>query len=273
MKHYFIVCLASLLIVNTTLAEENDVTGIIGALDMEVALLEKLAENAAEMNIMGLRFVTGTLSGRNIVLVRSGVGKVNAAMTATLLIEHFDPDEVIFTGVAGGINPELKPGDIVIAEKTAQHDFGDYILDGIQNKGARNPVDLTRNPVFFPADSVLLRLAEMSAEDVLFERIDTGTTVRTPCVVTGTVVTGDIFIASKSKKKELRERLNADAVEMEGGAVAQICWQFDIPCLVIRSLSDSADENAESDFDVFVNTAAGNSARLVAEIVSRLTSK
>ena len=125
-------------------------TAILGAMSDEVEMLADTLTEREERKIQGIRFVTGKMNGRQVVVARTGVGKVNAAMTATLLIEHFSPSEVIVTGVAGRINPELSPGDIVIAKKTAQHDFGDLTAKGIENWGAINPINGERNPVFFP---------------------------------------------------------------------------------------------------------------------------
>ena len=248
------------------------ITAILGAFGDEVEMLEGKLADSQEQRIEGIRFVIGKMKDRPVVVAQSGVGKVNAAMTTTLLIEHFRPNEVIFTGVAGGINPDLLPGDIVIATKTAQHDLGSLTSNGIENWGVRNPIDGKRNPTFFPADARLLNLAETSVRRVELEKIQTSQGERMPRVIKGVVVTGDVFVASGSKKQELREALQADAVEMEGAAVAQICWQRGVPCLVIRSLSDVADANADQDYEIFYKIAARNSAKLVAEIVEHLGS-
>ena len=243
-------------------------TAILGAMSDEVAMLADRLTEKEERKIEGIRFVTGKMNGRQVVVARTGVGKVNAAMTATLLVEHFSPSEVIVTGVAGRINPELLPGDIVIAEKTTQHDFGDLTPKGIENWGARNPINGERNPVFFPMTERLLTVAKASVSRVEFEKIGT----RTPKVIEGIVVTGDVFVASDAKVAELRKRLQADAVEMEGAAIAQICWQQGVPCLIIRSISDSADAKADGDYEKFHKIAARNSAKLVGEIVKQLGS-
>ncbi len=254
-------------------SEENSRTAILGALDEELVLLEEQLMNGEHHQIEGIQFTAGNVRGRPIVLARTGAGKVNAAMITTLLIEHFQPAEVIYTGIAGGVNSELLPGDIVIAARTAQHDLGSLTADGILHWGVRNPINGERNPVFFPADARLVMLAERSAGRVAFEHIDPDSIDRAPKVVTGTVVTGDVFVSSAAKRMELRQRLQADAVEMEGAAVAQICWQRGIPCLVIRCLSDTADENADRDYRNFYRIAAENSARLVVDLVAQLATR
>jgi adenosylhomocysteine nucleosidase len=251
---------------------KSTVTGILVAIDTESQLLEESILDEKEEQIATLKFITGQIKGKPIVLARTGVGKVNAAMVTTLLICNFKPDHVIFTGVAGGINPELKTGDIVLAEKTVQHDLGRQMADKFTNISVPNPISGKKNPIYFPADDRLLRLAEKTCYNIEFTEMDIGGYSRTPKVIKGLVVTGDTAIISSSRKKQLRDSLQADAVEMEGAAVAQICHQFDIPCLVIRSISDSADENAQKDFNEFCKIAARNSARIVVDMIEHFYS-
>jgi adenosylhomocysteine nucleosidase len=234
-------------------------------------LLEDQLTEKAEHQIEGLRFATGRLRGRKVVVAWTGIGKVNAAMTTTLAIEHFRPSEIIFMGIAGAVNPELRPGDIVIAEKTAHHDMGTVWPEGLFFKGVKNRLNGIENPVFFPADKNLVDAAERASETTDLEGIRIGQDDRTPKIIKGVVVTGDVFVASPGKCKELRERLEADAVEMEGAAVAQLCFQRNIPYLVIRSISDSADEGAVFDKQMFYIMAARNSSALVCELVGLLT--
>jgi adenosylhomocysteine nucleosidase len=248
-------------------------TAILGAFEREVTLLEDRLTERREHQIEGIRFVTGKLHGQNVVVVWTGVGKVNAAMTTTLLIEHFKPKHIIFTGIAGAVNPELRPGDIVIAEKTAHHDMGTVWPEGLFVKGVKNPLDGMENPVFFPADETLLTCALQAAERIDMQRVQTVTGQRNPKIIKGVIVTGDSFIASTEKCAELRKKLQADAVEMEGAAVAQICYQRQIDHLVIRSISDSADEGAVLDKQMFYILAAKNSSDLVAEMIGLLGSE
>ena len=270
MKHLFL-CLG-LWAAAAALAGEGrePVTGILGAFGDEVDLLVDQLKDPATRDIEGLRFWTGTLKGRRVAIALSGVGKVNAAVAAILLHEHFRPAEVLFTGIAGALNPELRPGDIVIAAKTVQHDYGTLTAEGFRRKGARNPVTRERNPVFFPAAERLLKLALAAKDQVKLDPIEFADGKRVPQIIQGVVATGDVFVAHPDKKAELRKELGADAVEMEGAAVAQVCWQWEIPCLVIRSMSDMADHNAVVDARMFQAIAARNSAHLVAEIVGSI---
>jgi adenosylhomocysteine nucleosidase len=212
--------------------------------------------------------VSGTLNGRSVVVAETGIGKVNAAMTTTLALTQFHPSAVIFTGIAGGINPGLHPGDLVIARATAHHDYETVTFDRKPSRQTRNAVTRQFNPVFFPADSVLLLHAGAAGGQVKLEPPQPGGPM--PRVITGLVVTGDQFISSTAKVEQLRADFNADATEMEGAAVAQVCYQQGVPCLVIRSLSDKADENARNDMLNFYKTAARNSAALVMAILGRV---
>ena len=262
-----------LLLVMAVGAVHASPVAILGAFDEEVTILEGQLVNPTAHTIEGIQFLTGTLNQQNVVIARTGVGKVNAAMTATLVIEHFRPNQVIFTGVAGGLNPDLQIGDIVIAEKTAQHDLGRLESTEIENMGTKNPINGKRNPVFFPADPRLLQITETVLADIKLNPFQTPQGQRHPRIIRGTVVTGDVFVASDAKKTILHKNLGADAVEMEGAAVAQICWQHNVPCLVIRSLSDNAGANASEDFRKYYKIAARNSAALVTRIISQLHSE
>jgi adenosylhomocysteine nucleosidase len=270
-----VAALAMLLLLTASLQAQEKVarpTAILGAMGEEVALLESRITDKRERRIQGIVFFTGKLNGRPVVLARAGVGKVNAAVTTTLLIEHFNPSEVIFTGIAGAVNPDLFPGDVVIAARTAQHDYGAALADRFEHRGAPSPLDGRRNPVFIPADARLLAAAERAGKSAQFDKIKVDGAERMPRVIKGVIVTGDSFIGSSAKKSELRKLLEADAVEMEGAAVAQVCWQQNVPCLIIRSISDRADANAQRDIANFLSVAAQNSARLVAAILEQLES-
>ncbi len=250
-----------------TNSTSESVTAILGAFEREVTLIEDQVKPRHERKIEGIRFVSGKLNGKDVVVTWTGVGKVNAAMTTTLLVEHYKPRHIIFTGIAGAVNSALQPGDIVIAEKTAHHDMGTIWPEGLFCKGVKSRLDGFENPVFFPADPELVKLARQAADQAGLESIKTAKGERKPKIIRGVVVTGDSFVASTEKCAELRKKLEADAVEMEGAAVAQICYQREIAHIVIRSISDNADEGAVLDKQTFYVMAARNSAGLVAEIV------
>jgi adenosylhomocysteine nucleosidase len=244
---------------------------VLGAFHQEVTLLQGLLAEAQSRQIEGIEFISGRIGNEPVVLAWTGVGKVNAAMTTTLLLEHFNPKQVIFTGIAGGVDPNLEPGDIVIAGQAAYHDMGTLWTQGIEYGGVKSRRTGEPNPVFFPADSVLLAAAEQAGRRMAFDSAALRTGRRPPKIVVGTVVTGDVFVASKERGAELARTLGAAAVEMEGAAVAQLCYQREVGCLVIRSISDKADEGAIMDKQLFYTMAAKNSAGLVVEIVGALT--
>lgn len=251
-------------------AAGRPLTGVMGALEAEIATLRQALSAPRDTSCLGLAFTLGELRGRPVVLTLAGVGKVNAAMTATLLIEHFDPEELLFTGIAGGLAPDLDPGDIVLGGRVVHHDFAVAGDEGTAVMATRAPASATPNPVFFPADSTLLALATEVGHGLALAPIPGRGGARAPRIVTGVIATGESFIASTARQRELRTRLGADAVEMEGAAVAQVCHQLGTPCLVVRSLSDRADSSAVRDIELFYRIAAENSAALVMGMVQRL---
>ena len=246
------------------------VVAVLSAMTVEIETLGQELTDKKELIVQGIPFTTGSLKERKVVLAHSGIGKVNAATTATLLIEHFQPTHILFTGIAGGLNPELRPGDVVIGAKTAYHDYGEWTPAGFRVGQTMDPFTGQLNPLFFPADAGLLEMANDAAQHLELAPLNAATGERIPRVVTGVIVTGDAFVASPAKKDVLREEFKADATEMEGAAVAQICWQRRVPCLILRSLSDSAGAKAPEDERLFEKRAAQNAARLVIGIVGRL---
>jgi adenosylhomocysteine nucleosidase len=251
-------------------AKPAPLTAILGAMEKEVNMLREKLTAPETIVIQKRKFVVGMLGKRRVMVVKTGIGKVNSAATAILVLERFNPSEVLVTGISGGLHKELGPGDIIIAEKTAQHDYGDLTANGMQREGTRSPVTGQRNPVLIPGDARLLAVAEAAAKRVKITPFETRNGPRTPAIRKGIVVTGDVFVADPAKSAELHKSLNADAVEMEGAAVAQICHQQDVPCLVIRSISDMADADAVADAASFGHIAAANSAAFVEEIANAL---
>ena len=250
------------------LYKPRPLTALLGAFDEEVKLVQQSLENPKMKVLNGITFTTGRINGREVVIAETGIGKTNAAMTTAFMLAYFQPERVLFTGIAGGTNPDLQPGDIVIARQTGYHDYHSITFDQRATNQTRNAVSKQMNPAYFPADSLLLIKALTAAKETPFESIPA--THRPPSVVTGTVVTGDEFVNSEVRVSQLRTDHNADATEMEGAAVAQVCYQQRVPCLVIRSLSDRANGNARQDMLTFYKIAARNSANLVMKIVGTL---
>ncbi len=245
---------------------QKPLTAILGAFRDEVKLLEDSLQNKREVTVKGIRFVTGDFRGRTVVVALTGVGKVNAAMTTTILLMNWQPQQLIFTGIAGGVNPEILPGDIVIAKSTIQHDFGKINPQGMLIWNTRNPINGVENPMYFPADSILLLKAQKASNQTKFKEIE-GRKIK---VMLGIVATGDVFVNSDEKVKVLQEQVKADATEMEGAAVAQVCYQLKVPCLILRSISDNANSKAHVDMNIFGSIAAYNSSNLVLGILGGL---
>lgn len=247
--------------------QAQSITGILGAFPPELVLLETEMSNKKDTVISNIRFSLGTLRGRPVVLAQTGIGKVNAAITTVLMIEHFKPREIVFSGIAGGIDPALSPGDLVIATQITYHDFGQIDDAGMHYWATKNPFTQKDNPLKFHCDSALVAKAFSVSKTLSLAKVkrDNGSVV--PSVKKGIVVTGDVFVASEKTTRRLLKDLNAAATEMEGAAIAQTCFQHNVPFLIIRSLSDRANGKAKSDMDQFYNVAAHNAATLVMAVV------
>ncbi|WP_448698468.1 5'-methylthioadenosine/adenosylhomocysteine nucleosidase [Mucilaginibacter sp. AW1-3] len=258
--------------VNTPVVKTRaqNITAILGAFPPEVALIRDHILQKKEFVFQNIHFTTGLLNGRRVVLAQTGMGKVNAAITTTLVLEHFAPREVLFTGIAGGVDPELSPGDLVIGNLLAHHDYGTITPDSMLLRPTRNPVNLQDNPIYFPSDARLIGLAQSVSRFVVLQKIGTRNGNRSPKIVTGTIVTGDVFVASRKATTAMYQKMHAEATEMEGAAIAQTCYQQQVPFLVIRSLSDDAGSNASSDVASFYKIAAENSAAMIIAIVAKL---
>jgi adenosylhomocysteine nucleosidase len=253
-----------------TIQEEKSLIAIIGAFDEELEFLKEQMQQSEVIETNNMRVVKGILNGKNVVMALSGMGKVNAAMTTTYLIHQYNPEKIIFSGIAGGLNSEIEPGDIVIGEKTVQHDLVIWTNDSLSRFITYNPTNGEEVPLYHHADNEMLEVANKVSQKVELAMIKTTEGDREPKIIVGTIACGDAFIASSKKKEELINKFGADAVEMEGAAIAQVCRQFGIPVIVIRSISDSADEEAHTTIEGFYKTAAKNSATFVMEMLKEL---
>jgi len=230
------------------------VIGIIGAMHEEVIELREMMTDLEKIEVLDLVFYRGNLEGKEIVLVEGGIGKVNSSVCTTLLIDRFKVDKLIFTGVAGGTNPEIEVGDIVISNELIEHDF-DCTAFGLK------PGEIPRmDTSIFKADSKLIKIAEESAHNIFDKK----------SIYTGRIVSGDEFVAEPSKIKWLRDTFNSECTEMEGAAVAHVCHLFKTPFVIIRSISDKANDDAKTDFQEFVKLASKNSKKIIVEMLKRI---
>ena len=255
-------------VLNWELSGQKGPIAIIGAMPEEVQAMLAEMPRKREKAIEGIRFYKGKMSGQKVVLVEAGIGKVNAAMSTTLLLLKFHPKAVLFTGVAGGLDESLQRGIISRADRTCQHDYGRWLEEGYVPRPTRNPQNRQDNPAYFPADPTLLSLAQQTAPALTLTTVPG--TQHQPQITTGTVATGDLFVASPEKAAQIRAHWQANAVEMEGAAVAQICHQQGVPHLIIRSISDRADHQARVSFDQFKIAAAQNAAALAPALVKAI---
>jgi len=228
--------------------------GLMGAMDEEIALLLEQLEGQNTVMHAGVRFVTGRLHGKEVVVCKSGVGKVNAAATTQVLVDRFGVDTILFTGVAGAVHPELNIGDIVISSSCQQHD-----MDVTPLGFARGMIPY-QDVSDFPADSKLIRLAEEACSKLCTDNN----------FIVGKVLSGDQFISNYDYVRELHETMDGACVEMEGAAVAQVCHMNQVPYVILRSMSDKADGTADVNFAEFTGMAARHSFEILSEMVARL---
>jgi adenosylhomocysteine nucleosidase len=226
--------------------------GIIGAMVEEIELLHKHTEVVSEVTKAGITYYEGKLHGKEVIFCKSGVGKVNAAVCTQILLD-LGADCVLFTGVAGAVDPRLNIGDIVVSTTSIQHD-----MDCSPLGFARGTIPF-HNRSEFPADDRLIELA-VSASDRHFP----GRSLK------GIVLSGDQFIASREAVKLLHETFDGACAEMEGASVAQVCDMNGIPYVVIRSMSDKADGSAHVNFAQFTIQAANNSYQIIDEMVKHM---
>ena len=213
--------------------------------------LYDIMNNIEEKEIYGLTFKTGQIEKNKVVVVKCGVGKVNAARVTQILIDTFNVKSVINVGAAGALNPFLNIGDIVIGEKLIQHDFDITAFD--HDKGY-----ITGVGDYIYSDSKLIEKFENAANNLKEKDYK---------IKKGIIATGDIFCTDIEMKNKIFSKFDADCVEMEGAAIAQVCYLDKIPFIVIRSISDSPNGNNEIDFDKFVELASKRCANILREFL------
>ncbi len=228
--------------------------GIIGAMEEEVARIKEAMTDVTITERASLTFYEGRLQGLSVVVVRSGIGKVNAAICTQQLIDLFGTDAIINTGIAGSLDAAINIGDIVLSTDALQHDV-DAVAFGY-DVGVIPRMDTS----VFVADEALRALAGEVCRDVNPEIT----------VHEGRIVTGDQFIAAKEKKDWLTSTFHGMCTEMEGAAIAQTAHNNKVPFLIIRAISDKADDSASEDYPTFEAKAITHTVNLVCEFAKRL---
>lgn len=228
--------------------------GIIGAMEVEVEKLRDMMEKPQAQTVAGMMFYQGTIKGKDVVVVRSGVGKVNAGLCSQILVDKYHVDGIVNTGIAGSLKNEVNVGDIVLSTVAVQHDvdatgFG-YPIGEIPQLGVKE----------FPADEHLRTLAERCCHKA------------NPDIQTfsGRIASGDQFISSREKKNWIHDTFDAYCTEMEGAAVAQAAYLNQVPYLIVRAISDKADDSANVDYNEFEAKAVEHSVRLMAAMLEEL---
>jgi len=224
---------------------------IMGAMPEEIAPLLEKVENVKKVEYANNTYYEATYQGKELVIAYSKIGKVFSSLTASTLLEKFGCTKLLFSGVAGAINPELKIGDLIIADKLCQHDLDISIFGhdfGFVPEGAK----------FVETDATLREVAKEVAKA-------NGLTL-----IEGTIATGDQFVASNERKEFIAKNFQADALEMEGASVAVVCDALNVPFFVLRAISDTANDDAEMDFDAFMVSSAKISANFILDMVEKI---
>ena len=228
--------------------------GIIGAMEEEVSALKEKMEDVRIIKKASMDFFEGTLAGKKVVVVRSGIGKVNAGICAQILSDMFSVEGIINTGIAGSLNKEINIGDIVVSTDMVQHDMD---ATGFGYRKGQIP----QMPVFFfQADERMRKLAVEACHEVnpdiqVFE---------------GRIASGDQFICDKGVKDAIVSEFSAYATEMEGAAIGQAAYLNEVPFLVIRAISDKADGSAQMDYSEFEKKACEHSVKLTLKMLELL---
>lgn len=229
--------------------------GIIGAMAIEIETLKSKMTDLTESSHVGMTFYEGTLCGTNVVVVECGIGKVNAALCVQVLCDYFHVSAVVNTGIAGSLCPELDIGDLVISTDAMYHDFTcqdlhpDYLVGQIPGFPVR----------CFPADPTLQKLALQAVKNA-----------QAGNVRQGRIASGDQFVGSRERKEKIIADTQALCTEMEGAAIAHAAWRNGVPFVVIRAISDKADNSAEMDYPSFEALAAARCAAVTEQLAKVL---
>ena len=226
--------------------------GIIGAMDVEVEGLKAIMTSSKTVGRGGIGFITGEIGLQNVVVAKSGIGKVYAAITTQTMINEFSPDLIVNTGVAGTLTGDVGILDVVVAKRVVQHDMDTSPIG--------DPVGLISG-----FSDVFMKCDEDATEKIRAAAVSLGVSA-----VVGTVASGDQFVADSAKKQWIRATFDADACEMEGGSIGQVCTFRNVPFCVLRTISDGGNEDANMDYPKFMSLAANQSVRILRKFIEEL---
>lgn len=248
--------------------------GVICAIPEEIGHFGVHFREAEAVPVAGFVFRRGDIDGRPVVVVEAGIGKVNAATVATLLLERFQCRLLLFSGVAGGLDPELGVGDVVVADRLVQHDYGAVFQGRVKVYQPGNfPMPGLPEDHGYAMDPALLATVRSALDGLVLPPMPaaaTGGGERRPRLVYGTVLTGDQYVNCEDMRTRLFASHAGRAVEMEGAAIAQVAERYGTPWIVVRALSDLAGHDSHMDFPAFAAAAAEGAARVVIRLVAAL---
>ncbi len=231
--------------------------GIIGAMDIEVETLKQSLENPKQSRVAEMDFFEGKLRGKDVIVVKCGIGKVNAARCAQILCDRFDVSIIVNTGIGGGIGDGLAVSDVVIGNELCQHDFdvtGFGYAKGYMFIGDKDKATI------YECDKTLVEIAKKAAEE----------NMSCDKIKVGRIATGDVFVSSGEKKKEIKDCFDAMVCEMEGGAIAQTAVLNNVPFVVVRAISDLADGSAADSYEEFETQTAHLCAKIINSFIAKI---
>ncbi len=245
-------------------------TLLLGAVPWEVIPIHESLTESQTGELSGFPYWRGNLAGADVVVAITGVGKTNAAMIASLFIAEFSPVRLLYTGSAARVNKALRTGDVILGQKTVHHDCGTLRRDGMLYRKIIGPVPGVPTNYQFRADADLLAAAIDAAKDYQPKKITANGSTYLPAVRPGIICSGDVFGMTEKKLSDIRTKLKADLVEMEGSAIGQVCTALNLPHLVIRGGSNLAQENPGNDYKRLGQIAARSSAAFTLHLFKHL---
>jgi len=248
----------------------SNLTLVLGAIPHESELVEAALGRRRRGKLAGFPYWAGRIAGRRVIVAVTGIGKTNAAMIATVFIEHFRPREVIMTGTASRINPAMRNGDVIVGEIACSHDFGSlgphFVMDYFSAEGPLGD----QMAILFPADRRLLAAARKAIRVHVPERAVQHTPVYTPAVRLGRLTAGDQFGITEERIADIRRQLRPDLMEMESGSVAQVCWYLGTPFLCVRGGSNRTQYQPDDDYRKLSSFAARQAALFTLSLLGQL---
>jgi 5'-methylthioadenosine/S-adenosylhomocysteine nucleosidase len=249
---------------------KKNLTLVLGAVPWEIKPLQAALQNAKTGHLRDFPYHTGTIAGRPVVLAITGVGKTNASMISTLFIAHFNPARLIYTGTAARVNRALNTGDIILSKKVVHHDFGTLQKTGMLYRTTIGATKKRPANYQYTADRTLLQAALAAAKTYPPRRVTANGKTYVPAIRAGIICAGDVFGMTETKLDDIRKKIGADLVEMEGSSIGQVCTELHVPVLVIRGGSNFAQENPGGDYKRLGQIAARSAALFTLHLLAHL---